>query len=88
VIGLKFVDYKCKDCKSVTEVVITGDNNTVIKCSKCGSKNMVRVFSPVRFRTSAGSGEEGEEREEDYSDSSSPCSSCMGGDCSTCSGSR
>jgi putative FmdB family regulatory protein len=82
---MKFVDYKCKDCKSITEVVVTGDNTTGIKCSKCGSKNMVRVFSPVGFRASAGSGEEGEG---DYSDSSSPCSSCMGGDCSTCSGSR
>jgi len=85
VIGLRFLDYKCKDCKNITEVVITGDNNTVIKCSKCGSKNMVRVFSPVGFRVSAGSGEEGAE---DYSDSSSSCGNCMGGDCSTCSGSR
>ncbi|MDD3629205.1 MAG: zinc ribbon domain-containing protein [Actinomycetota bacterium] len=85
---MKFVDYKCKDCESITEVVVTGDNNTVIKCSKCGSKNMVRVFSPVGFKASGGSGQEGEEDYSDSSSSSSACSSCMGGDCSTCFGSK
>ncbi|MDD3819206.1 MAG: hypothetical protein PHG41_05175 [Actinomycetota bacterium] len=79
---MRFVDYKCKDCKNITEVVITGDNNTIIKCSKCGSKNMVRVYSPVGVKTSTNS------REDDYSSSSSSCGSCMGGDCSTCSGNR
>ena len=81
---LRFVDYKCKDCENITEVVIKGDNDTHIKCSKCGSKNMVRVFSSVGVKTSTDSGEGS------YSGagSSSSCGGCMGGDCSTCSGSR
>jgi len=78
VIDLRFVDYKCKDCGSISEVVIKEDNSCHIKCEKCGSKNMIRIFAPVGFKKSS----EGN----DGSGSPSSCSSCTSGDCSTCSG--
>jgi len=77
---LRFLDYKCEVCKNITEVTITGDNKAEIKCSKCGSKNMVRVFSSVGFKNPRGG--------DGYSGSSSSCSTCMGGSCSTCTGGR
>ncbi|OFW50900.1 MAG: hypothetical protein A2163_11230 [Actinobacteria bacterium RBG_13_35_12] len=77
---MRFVDYKCKDCGCVSEIVIRGENNREISCEKCGSKNMVRVFSPVMFKSSSDDGS--------YSGSSSSCSSCSGGSCATCSSNR
>jgi len=41
---------------------------------------MVRVFSPVGFKSSSDDGS--------YSRSSSSCSSCSGGSCATCSSNR
>jgi DNA-directed RNA polymerase subunit RPC12/RpoP len=80
VIDLRFVDYKCKDCGSISEIVIKEDNNCHIKCEKCGSKNMIKIFAPMGFKRSANdSGDSG---------NSSSCSSCSGGDCSTCSSGR
>jgi putative FmdB family regulatory protein len=78
--ALRFVDYKCKDCKYITEIVITGDNKAQKKCEKCGSKNMVKVFSPVGIKSSSD--------ENDHFQSSSSCSSCTSSSCSTCSGSK
>jgi len=43
VIDLRFVDYKCKDCESITEIVIAANNNCQIKCKKCGSENMINA---------------------------------------------
>ncbi|MQY74152.1 MAG: zinc ribbon domain-containing protein [Actinobacteria bacterium] len=77
VIVLRFVDYKCKDCESITEIVIRGEDGCQIKCEKCGSKNMIRVFSPVGFKSSYGGN--------DNSGSSSSCSSCTSRSCATCS---
>jgi putative FmdB family regulatory protein len=77
---LRFVDYKCNDCKYITEIVITADNKAQIKCEKCGSKNMVKVFSPVGIKSSSD--------ENSYSQSSSSCSSCTSSSCSTCSSSK
>jgi putative FmdB family regulatory protein len=74
--GLRFVDYKCEDCGEVSEVVIRGDNGSQIKCEKCGSKNMVKIFAPIGFKSDSPS--------DGYSGSSS-CSGCSGGSCSTCS---
>ncbi|MFZ3386300.1 MAG: zinc ribbon domain-containing protein [Candidatus Hydromicrobium sp.] len=77
VIVLRFVDYKCKDCGSVSEIVIRGEDCCQIKCEKCGSKNMVKIFAPVGFKSSSGDGSN--------SGSSSSCSSCTSGNCSACS---
>jgi putative FmdB family regulatory protein len=74
------VDYKCKECGFVSEIVIRGENNCQVSCEKCGSKNMVRVFAPVGFKKSSNNS--------DDSGSSSSCSSCSGGSCATCSSNR
>jgi putative FmdB family regulatory protein len=73
---LKFVDYRCEDCGQVSEIVIRGDNGSEIKCEKCSSKNMIKIFAPVGFKSGSSA--------DSYSGSSS-CSSCSGGSCSTCS---
>lgn len=78
VIVLRFVDYKCKDCGSISEIVIKGENGCQIKCEKCGSKNMVKIFAPVGFKSSSGDGSN--------SGGSPSCSSCSGGNCATCPG--
>ena len=78
---MRFVDYKCNDCENVCEVVTRGCNEnkeTDIKCEKCGSFNMARIFAPVSFKASGGDGSE-------YMPSSSS-KSCSGGSCSNCSG--
>jgi putative FmdB family regulatory protein len=75
--SLRFVDYKCENCGEVSEVIIRGENTSQIKCKKCGSKKMVKVFAPVGFKSDSSG--------DSYSSSSS-CSTCSGGNCSTCSG--
>ncbi len=78
---MRFVDYKCNDCENVCEVVTRGSNEsseTDIKCEKCGSFNMARIFAPISFKASGGEGSE-------YMPSSSS-KSCSGGSCSNCSG--
>jgi len=77
---MRFVDYKCNDCGSVCEIVLRSDNGSEITCEKCGSLNMVRIFTPIGFKSSSSSS-----ANEDYS--SSPSSkSCSGRSCSSCSG--
>ncbi len=80
---MRFVDYKCNDCENVCEVVTRGSNEsseTDIKCEKCGSFNMLRIFAPISFKASGGNGN-------DYEPSSSSSSkSCSGGSCASCSG--
>jgi len=71
------VDYKCKDCGSISEAVIKEGSRCHIKCEKCGSKNMVKIFASVGFKKSSDNNNYG---------SSSSCSSCTSGNCSTCSG--
>jgi len=75
---LKFLDYKCRDCGNITEVVVKSDNGTKVKCSKCGSTKMVRIFAPVGFKNSSGSN--------DFSSDYSSGGSCSSGSCTTCSG--
>ncbi|HEY4662959.1 MAG TPA: hypothetical protein VIH07_04705 [Candidatus Humimicrobiaceae bacterium] len=75
---MRFVDYKCKDCGSVSEIVIKDGGSCSIKCEKCGSKKMIKIFAPVGFKKSSDSS--------DSYGSSSSCSSCTSGNCSTCSG--
>lgn len=81
---MRFVDYKCNECENVCEVVTIGSNGSSeadIKCEKCGSLDMARIFAPVSFKASGGNGS-------DYmpSPSSSSSKSCSGGSCASCSG--
>ena len=76
---MRFVDYKCNNCGSVSELVITGNNGCDIKCDKCGSKNMARIFTPIGFKSSS--------KSDDFASSgTSSGKSCSGGSCATCSG--
>ena len=79
---MRFVDYKCSDCENVCEVVTRGcdeSSETDIKCEKCGSLNMIRIFAPTSFKASGGNGS-------DYETASSSSKSCSGGSCASCSG--
>ena len=79
---MRFVDYKCSDCQGISEIVLMSDNGSEITCEKCGSSNMVRIFSPIGFKSSSGSSDSG-----DFSTGSqSSCRSCSGASCSNCSG--
>jgi len=81
---MRFVDYKCNDCENVSEIVMLGSNGgseADIKCEKCSSSNMIRIFAPISFKSSGGSDSE-------YMPSpSSSSKSCSGGSCDSCSGS-
>ena len=81
-IWMRFVDYKCSDCKTICEIVLRSDNGSEIVCEKCGSSNMVRIFAPVGFKSSSGSSSS----DEFSTGSSSSRGSCSGGSCSSCSG--
>jgi len=59
--------YKCKDCVKKFDLLVgVGKGNEELKCQKCGSKNLERLFSSFGVR--AGS-------------SSSNISSCPTGTC-------
>jgi putative FmdB family regulatory protein len=72
---MRFVDYKCQECNKVSEVFIRGDDPE-IKCEKCGSSNMIKVFAPVGLKRTS--------PDTDFSSGSS-CSGCSGSNCGTCS---
>jgi putative FmdB family regulatory protein len=39
--------FKCKDCGEELELfIIPGANNQEPECTKCGSKNLEKIFSP------------------------------------------
>jgi len=80
---MRFVDYKCNDCNAVDEYVINSTDANKVNCSKCGSSNTIRIFTPVSFKASASSGQE-------FGCGAPSCStppkSCSGSSCSTCSG--
>jgi putative FmdB family regulatory protein len=73
---MKFIDYKCQNCDKVSELFLRGDDESQIKCEKCGSSNMEKVFAPVGFRSNF---------PDSNLSSGSSCSGCPGGDCGTCS---
>ena len=76
---MKFVDYKCNDCQTVSEYYVRNDDSDEIKCEACGSMDMKRVFSAIRCGSSSS--------KNDYAFSgSSSGKSCSGGSCSSCSG--
>ena len=73
---MRFVDYKCQDCGEISELFIRGDDESQIKCEKCGCSDMVKVFAPVGLKSNS--------PDSGFSPGSS-CGGCSGGDCGTCS---
>jgi putative FmdB family regulatory protein len=73
---MRFVDYKCQECGEISELFIRGDDDPQIKCEKCGSSNMVKIFAPVGLKSSSS---------DDSFSSGSSCGGCSGGNCGSCS---
>ncbi len=73
---MRFVDYKCEECGEVSELFIRGDDESLIKCEKCGCNNMAKVFAAVGLKSNSSEGS--------FSSGSS-CGGCSGGDCGSCS---
>ena len=73
---MRFVDYKCQDCGEVSELFIRRDDDSQIKCEKCGNRNMVKVFAAVGLKSSS---------PDNGFSSGSSCGGCSGGNCGTCS---
>jgi len=73
---LKFVDYKCKKCEEISEIVIRSGNGSEIKCEKCGNKKMVKIFASISLKSNSSDG---------ASSGGSYCGGCAGGNCGTCS---
>ncbi|MBC7334328.1 MAG: zinc ribbon domain-containing protein [Actinobacteria bacterium] len=72
---MRFADFKCEDCGNIFEAVLAGDDGTKIACEKCGSKRILRIFSPIRVGSSS--------KNDDFSGSSS--SRSCSGTCASCS---
>lgn len=73
---MRFVDYKCENCGEVSELFIRGNDDSQIKCEKCGCNKMVKVFAAVGLKSSS----------PDNGFSSGPsCGGCSGGNCGSCS---
>lgn len=75
---MKFVDYKCNDCEVVSEYYVKSDDSDEIKCFTCGSKNMIRVFTPIKSKKSSS--------QSDFPPSESSSGKSCSGSCSGCSG--
>ena len=73
---MRFVDYKCGECGEISELFIRGDDESQIKCEKCGCSEMVKVFAAVGLKSSS---------PDNGFSSGSSCGGCSGGDCGTCS---
>ncbi|MHB8279036.1 MAG: FmdB family zinc ribbon protein [Candidatus Humimicrobiaceae bacterium] len=75
---MKFVDYKCNECKVISEYYVKSDDSDEIKCEACGSRNMIRVFTPIKSRSSSS--------QSDFSSSESSSGKSCSGSCSGCGG--
>jgi len=38
-------EYKCSRCGHITEFLVGGDNTKKLKCQKCGSSDLEKLFS-------------------------------------------
>ncbi len=74
---MRFVDYKCNDCNEINEYYINSEDADKLKCPKCGSRDLTRVFAAVQCKCQPGS--------ETCSGGHSNGKSCSGS-CSGCSG--
>jgi len=73
---MRFVDYKCEECSEVSELFIRGDDESQVKCDKCGCSNMAKVFAAVGLKSNSS---------DDSFSSGSSCGGCSSGDCGSCS---
>ena len=73
---MRFVDYKCGECGEISELFIRGDDESQIKCEKCGCSKMVKVFAAVGLKSSS---------PDNGFSSGSSCGECSDGNCGTCS---
>ena len=74
---MPLMEFECRNCGHVFETLVEGEG-AVVKCKKCDSKKLVRLFSSFGFRRSSGSFVS--------CAGSSLCSSCTSTTCSGCKG--
>jgi len=69
------IDFYCNNCESIfEELILKRDELREVKCPKCNSKNLERLFSTFGVRSS------------DYSNNiGSSCTSCDKNSCTGCS---
>lgn len=72
-------EYKCKKCNKVfEELILLSSSDNVIACPKCGSKDLIKLFSNF------GSNVSEESSDLDLGSSPSSCSTCSLDTCNTC----
>jgi len=68
-------NYKCKKCKNIFEVFFRSlSNKKVVKCEKCGSKDVIKQPATFSFSTDINKSSSG----------SSNCGTCSSGTCNSC----
>ncbi|MFZ1947614.1 MAG: zinc ribbon domain-containing protein [bacterium] len=81
VIILPIFEYECAKCRKTFEVVSSGQASERVKCPRCTSRKVKKLFSGFSFVTgrgkSAGAGAAS-------SKSSGACRTCSSKSCSTC----
>ena len=79
---MAFYDYKCVNCNKIFEIS-KGMNDTVIglKCPKCKSPDVKRMFTGIRMKRGEAS------LLNTFGTSGGACDTCVDGACSSC-GSR
>ncbi len=72
-------EYKCKKCSKVfEELILLSSSDDVITCPKCGSKDLIKLFSKFSSNVSE------ESSGLDLGSTSSSCPTCSLDTCSTC----
>lgn len=69
-------EYKCKKCNKVFEELILSSSDNVITCPKCGSKDLIKLFSDFSSNVS--------EESSDLDLGSTSCPTCSLDTCNTC----
>jgi len=72
-------EYKCRKCNKIFEELILSSNSTnEIKCSECGNKDVIKLFSNFSSNPSE------ESSDFDLGSTSSSCPTCSTNTCGTC----
>ncbi|MGE5632930.1 MAG: FmdB family zinc ribbon protein [Caulobacteraceae bacterium] len=67
---MAIIDFKCNECGAKFDEIVNSTNREMVKCSKCGSKNIKQIFEGKCNTVGANKG----------------TGSCSGGNCGGCSG--
>ncbi|HVP57303.1 MAG TPA: zinc ribbon domain-containing protein [bacterium] len=76
-ITLPIFEYECAKCRKVFEVLSAGGASKRLKCPRCSSTRVKRLFSGFAVISSKG-------KTSSQSKSSTSCASCASKNCSSC----